>query len=164
MAATASFDEAGELLELASAMSSLKETWSRRRSSGPTPRAAGDPAGDAVEPRADRVANPDGVALAHEHQERGLHGIIGVMGIRNEAAAEGQHHWPVPLEENAEGLLAGGARIAVEALEKLGVGQCAERAAVEQCVQRLPLTLCELRRHRDHLSRKFRVRFFCCPQ
>ena len=47
----------------------------------PGPGARRDATAHAVEPRAQRVIHADGIGLAHQDQEGGLKGILGVMRV-----------------------------------------------------------------------------------
>ena len=56
----------------------------------------------------------------------------GVVRVRQHAAADPQHHRPVPLDQDREGQLGGLAPVGREPLQELAVGQLADGADVEQ--------------------------------
>ncbi len=103
-----------------------------------SPGPAGDSPRHAMEPRAERLANPDRVALAHEHQERGLKCVVGVMRVADHAAAKAQDHRPVAFDQNAERLLARRTPVRPKALEQLAVGECSQTAHAEERIERPP--------------------------
>jgi len=75
---------------------------SRRR----VPGAAG---GDAVQPRGQRLAAADGRGLPREDEERRLEGVVRVVGVASEAAADGEHGRAVAADELGErGVVAAG--------------------------------------------------------
>ena len=108
---------------------------------GPPPRPPSDPPGDSIEPRADGVADPDRPGLLHQHQERSLEGVLGLVRVLDHAAAEPQYHRPMPGDQHAECLLSRRAGLVQEAVEQLSVGQSAQGADVEQCIERPPIGL-----------------------
>ena len=91
----------------------------RRAAGGPG--LDGGPVGDPVEPVA--RAGPAGrwsAAFADQDEEGGLERVLGVVGVAEDAAADAQHHRPVPADERGErGLVAG----VEEPAEQFGVGR-----------------------------------------
>jgi len=59
--------------------------------------------GDAVQEAAHRLALGDGRGLSHEHEERRLKRILGVVGVPQHTAADAQHHRPVPPYQRLKG-------------------------------------------------------------
>ena len=59
--------------------------------------------GDLAQPAAEAVLAPDRPSLADEDQEGGLEGVLGVVGVVEDRAADAQHHRPVPLDQGREG-------------------------------------------------------------
>jgi hypothetical protein len=74
--------------------------------------------GDAVQPAADRLAASDRRGLARQDQEGGLEGVLGIVGVAEDAAADAEHHRPVAADEGLERRFV--ARHG-EALEQVGV-------------------------------------------
>jgi hypothetical protein len=68
---------------------------------GPCPQ--GDALGYPVKPAGQGAALADRGRLAHQHEERGLKGIFGRVGILKQASADTQDHGPMPLHENRKG-------------------------------------------------------------
>jgi hypothetical protein len=60
-----------------------------------------------VEPGGDLLAAHDRGGLPRQDQERGLEGVLGVVGIAEDASAGAQHHRPVPAHQLGERLLGG---------------------------------------------------------
>jgi hypothetical protein len=58
-----------------------------------------DPARHAMEPTAERVVDPECPGLAGQEQEGGLKRILGVIGVSEDAAANGHDHRTMPLHE-----------------------------------------------------------------
>ena len=71
-------------------------------SHGVDPRLRGDPVSDTVKPARQGVFDPEGSSLAGEHQESRLERVLGVMLVAEHAAADTQHHRPVPLDQHLE--------------------------------------------------------------
>ena len=76
----------------------------------------GDPPGDPVEPRAERVALADRPGLADQDEERRLEGVLRVVRVAQHAAADPQDHRPVPAQDSLEGRLVPAAGEPVEEL------------------------------------------------
>jgi hypothetical protein len=84
------------------------------------PRFQGGAVGDAVQPVADPLALPDAGGLAGEDKKRGLKGVLSVVRVARHAAANAQHHRPMPAEQRLERrLVAPGDK----AFQQLPVGQ-----------------------------------------
>ena len=62
-------------------------------------RADRDPACDPVQPRADRVVNPERPPFDRQYQEGRLKSIFGFVLIATDPAAHCQHHRAVPFNE-----------------------------------------------------------------
>ncbi len=92
---------------------------------------SGDPPGDAEEPAPDRLPMTDRSGLAHEDQEGGLEGVVGVVRVAQELPADAQDHGPMSFNQDREGGL-GGRRIVPrqEPLEELAIGQRAGRTQI----------------------------------
>jgi len=73
-----------------------------------------------VQPGGQRLGAADGVGSPGQHQERRLKGIVGDMGVGDDAAADTQHHRTVPCDQRREGGLVA---VAEEALQQRGVGR-----------------------------------------
>ena len=61
-----------------------------------------DSQGDAVEPAPDRFLPPHGAGPADEDQEGGLEGVLGVVLVAQDRAADAEDHRPVPLHQGGE--------------------------------------------------------------
>ena len=74
---------------------------------------------------------PDRAGLLDQDEEGGLEGVLGVVGVAQDAPADGQDHRPVPRHQRLEGR-----RIALgeEAVEELRVGEPGDGPAAEQAV------------------------------
>ena len=66
-------------------------------------RPGGDPPRDAEEPAPDRLATTDRAGLAHQDQEGGLEGVVGVVRVAQELPADAQDHGPVSFDQDGEG-------------------------------------------------------------
>jgi hypothetical protein len=60
---------------------------------------------DAVQPGAERVGPAEPTCLAHQQQERGLKGVVGVVAVVQHAPADAQHHWAMPSYQHGKGFL-----------------------------------------------------------
>ena len=58
--------------------------------------------GHAVEPVRDLVPLPDGSRLAHQHQEGGLKGVLGVLVAAQDAEADAPDHRTVPAHQGGK--------------------------------------------------------------
>src|SRR4051812_38157030 len=85
-----------------------------------------DPPGNSVEPAGDGVCPPDGCSLAREDQERSLEGILGILPVAQDLAANAQDHRPVPLHECRECGLRRRIALGEEPLEQLPVRKGAD--------------------------------------
>src|SRR5262249_34965454 len=90
--------------------------------------------GRAIEPIADQLLPPDGRGLADEHQKRGLEGVVGVVGIAEDAATHAQDHRPMPADQGRERALVPPRN---EALQQLAVAQPAAIAQQKGLTQML---------------------------
>jgi hypothetical protein len=83
----------------------------------------GDAVGDLVEPAGEGLAAADGAGAASEGEERGLEGVLGLVGIAEDATADVQHHFPVaPHEQFKGGLVVA----VVEPFQELSVGHAGQ--------------------------------------
>jgi hypothetical protein len=64
---------------------------------------SGDTAGNAVEPAAERALMVEAGGLAGEDEEGGLEGVLGVLHVAKDAAAQAEHERSVSLDEGGEG-------------------------------------------------------------
>ena len=99
---------------------------------GGGPRPCGDAAADAVEPRPQRVVDPDRPCPAHQHQERRLKRVGRGVSVGQQPATNAPDHRPVPLEEDGERILRRGVVPVHEPFQQLPVGQPAEHPVAEQ--------------------------------
>ena len=93
---------------------------------GRRPGAESGAVGDAVEPASDGLAVGDGGGLLGQDEEGRLEGVLGVLGVAEDAAADGQHHRPVPAHQGREGgVVAAGDELAEQlpVREAAAVGQ-----------------------------------------
>ncbi len=88
-----------------------------------------DPVRHAMEPGPDRVATPDRPGLADEDEERRLEGILDIVAVAERAPADGQDHWPVPLDKHLESQ---GVASCEEPIEELPVGLPGDSSFSEQ--------------------------------
>jgi hypothetical protein len=101
----------------------------------PTGRHAGadrGAAGDPMEPRTERVAHPERAGLPHQDQKGGLEGVLGVVVVAEDRAADPPDHRPVPLDQGREGRLGRLAAAGGESLQQLTVGESSRRPRVEE--------------------------------
>jgi hypothetical protein len=82
-------------------------------------KAQGDPAGHSVQPAGERLTTADRPGLAHQGEESGLEGVLGIVGTIQDAVAGTQHQPLVPPDQQLESV-----RVALgqEAFQQLGVG------------------------------------------
>jgi hypothetical protein len=71
--------------------------------SRPAFRFHGDTVGYSIKPTPDRLPPGNRSGLTHQNEKRGLKGIVGVMAIVQDAAADAQDHRTMPLEQSFEG-------------------------------------------------------------
>jgi hypothetical protein len=90
---------------------------------------AGSVEGDAVEPAGQALGAGQRGGLAQQGEEGGLEGVLGGVGVAQDAAADGQDHRAVPADEQGEGVLLAGV---AEARQQLAVGQVRGGAAPGQ--------------------------------
>jgi hypothetical protein len=84
------------------------------------PGAQGDAVSDLVEPAAEGLVLPDRVAFADEGKEGGLEGILGVLRVAQQTAAQVPDHLAVAPDQHLEGSPVAGAE---EAAEQFAVGR-----------------------------------------
>lgn len=66
------------------------------------PGVGGDPAGDPVEPRPERVTPAQRAGLPGQDEEGGLERVLGVVGVRQRTPADPEHHRPVAGDQRGE--------------------------------------------------------------
>ncbi len=98
---------------------------------GPSCHAVCDP----MQPRAQRVFHPERPGFLDQDQKGRLKSVIGVMPVAKSAPADAQNHRTVPLDQGREGELGRLGIVRRKPLQKLTVGQVADRPQVEQGVQ-----------------------------
>ena len=96
------------------------------------PGADGDAVGNAVEPGPDAVAVADDRSAADQDEEGGLEGILDVVLVAEEPAADAQDHRSVPGHERSQGRLVAAGD---EPLEERGLAQAGNGPAAEDPVQ-----------------------------
>src|SRR5262249_31971038 len=86
-----------------------------------------------VQPAAQGAAVADGTSLSRQHEEGGLEGVLGVVAVAEQPAADAEHHRAVPLHQPAEGQFVALSEEPVEQLAVRGVLAGADETAdVEQ--------------------------------
>jgi hypothetical protein len=85
-----------------------------------------------VQPARQRLATPERANSRHQDEERGLEGVVRLVGVVEDAPADAEDHRAVTLDERGEGELGRLAVASGEAVEELRVGQSGHRADVEQ--------------------------------
>ncbi len=73
-----------------------------------------------MQPGADPAAGPDGIAASNEDEKSGLKGVVGVVGVLEDAAADAQDHRAVPTHQLGEG---GVVAAQQEKVEEIPVGE-----------------------------------------
>ena len=86
---------------------------------------------DVIQPAAQHDAAADRAGLLDQDQEGGLEGVLGVVGVAQDAVADAQDHRSVPRHQRLEGR---GIAPMDEPLEELGVGKAGDRPIGEQAV------------------------------
>jgi hypothetical protein len=89
----------------------------------PGPGADRDSSSGPEEPARDRAVLADRAGFQHQDEERGLEGVLGVVGVAEDVAADPEHHRAVLLDQGDEGDL-GDLTPAEEAFDELIVRQC----------------------------------------
>ena len=130
-------DQAGELF--ADSISSRVSVRHRDRPPfGRPPPTGRDPgadrgaAGDPMEPGTQRVAHPERAGPPHQDQERGLEGVLGVVVVAEDRAADPPDHRAVPIDQGREGQLRRLAAAGREPLQQLPVRQSGRGPRVEE--------------------------------
>ncbi len=100
--------------------------------SEPSPRLASRTEGDPIQPVRQQVGISDRPGPAGQDQEDGLEGVLGMVAVAQDLAADVQDHRPVTRHQGGEGGFAAGIAPVVEPLEELAVGQTDDGTAVEQ--------------------------------
>ncbi len=99
----------------------------------PVPGIAGRAGRDAIKPVAQPVGVADRARPPRQDEEGGLEGVLGIMAIAQELAADAQHHRPVSGHQRREsGLGPQGPAAADEPLDELAVREPGDRAAGEE--------------------------------
>ncbi len=85
-----------------------------------------------MEPRPERLAHPQAPGLLDQDQERGLEGVVSVMGVAKHGPADAEHHRPMTMDQRRERQLRGLILTRREPLEQLRVSQADDRPHVEE--------------------------------
>ncbi len=88
--------------------------------------------GHLMQPRAQRIPDPQAAGLLDQNQERGLKRILGVVRVCKLRPTNAQHHCPVPLDQRLESQLGDFAPIGREPFEQLPVRQLPDRSDIEE--------------------------------
>ena len=86
-----------------------------------------------MQPAPERALHPYRSGLAGQEQERGLEGVVGIVGIIQHAATDTQDHRAMPPDECLEGQF-----VAMEdvSFQQPGVGQAHQGSLAEEAVDR----------------------------
>ena len=114
-----------------SAISAALRSWRLRRAAAARAFER-DPAGDLVQPGAQRIPHPQRPGLARQHEEDRLEGVFRRMLVPQDRAAGAQDRRAVPLDQGREGTLARLVALAAEFLQQLRVRQPAGRPRPEE--------------------------------
>ncbi len=104
----------------------------RPPAAGVDPGADRGAAGDPMEPGPQRVAHPERAGLPHQDQERRLEGVLGIVVVADDRAADPPDHRAVPLDQGRESRLRRIAAAGGEPLQQLSVRQSGRRPRVEE--------------------------------
>ncbi len=85
-----------------------------------------------MEPGAQRVAPTDRGRLAGQDQERRLEGVLGLVRVAKDLAADAEDHRAMTFHQGGEGDLGGLIASGCEAIEELRVAQADNRPGVEE--------------------------------
>jgi len=99
-------------------------------------RPASNSASHAMKPRADRVAVPDGVRLACQHDERRLKRILRIVRVPQQAPAEREDHRTVTLDQEPKRQLRPRLLPVAVNLQELAIRQTPQRTATKKRVER----------------------------
>jgi hypothetical protein len=87
---------------------------------------------DAVQPATHCIALFDGASFADQDQDPGLKGVLGIVGVVQDALAHAQHHASLsPHQRRERSLIA----LAQEVLQQLPISRAAGDAQCKQAVQ-----------------------------
>ena len=95
----------------------------------------GDASSDPQEPAGQGVPPPDRPRPRCQDQERGLEGILGVVGVAQDVAADIEDHRPMPCHQRLECRLGGLAAPSEESIQELGVGEVPGHPDMGECVE-----------------------------
>ncbi len=93
---------------------------------------AGGAQGDAVEPGPERIRVADRSGPSRQDEEDGLEGVLGMVVIAQELAADAEHHRPVAGHDGGEGGLVDRLAGRCDPLEQFAVGEPRGRTAREE--------------------------------
>jgi hypothetical protein len=97
--------------------------------SGVGPGSPGDAVGDAIEPVAEQVALTERIGLLDQHEKRGLEGVIDVVRVVEQGAADSEHGCAVACDDCLEG---GVVTMRDEPIEELPLGQSRDASRPEE--------------------------------
>ena len=96
------------------------------------PRAGRRAVRDLMEPGTQRIAHPQAPGLLDQDQERGLEGVVSVMGVAKDCPADPEYHRAVAMDQRLERQLGRLVPTRGEPLEQLRVSQTNDRPLVEE--------------------------------
>ena len=97
-------------------------------------RTAGNPVSHTIQPACDRAFSANSPGVLRENQERGLEGILSLVGIGQHPAADSPDHRSMSIDEGREGGLGDLSSPRCELLQKMLVGEVALSPGLEQGV------------------------------
>jgi hypothetical protein len=100
---------------------------------GVRPELERDPPRHAMQPAADGALDPDRSGLARQQEEGGLEGVVGIVGVVEHAAADGQDHRPMPTDQRLEGQLIAVGHVT---FQQPGVGLARQGPLAEEAADR----------------------------
>ena len=84
-----------------------------------------------MEPGPQRVPHPKRTGPAHQDQERGLKGVVGISRVAEHGAADAEHHRPVALDQGPKRQVRGFIPVGREPLEQLRIRHSADHPDAE---------------------------------
>src|SRR5262249_25148075 len=96
------------------------------------PCAGGDPVGNGVEPRSQRITDPERICPSREDEERGLKSVLCVVLVPEDAPAQAHYDRSVALDKHGEGTLGRFPATGRELFEQLTVRYRVGHALVEK--------------------------------
>ena len=107
-----------------------------------------------IKPGSQQVGVSDRASLAGQDEEDGLKGILGMVPVAQDLAADAQNHWPVPRYQSGEGHFRAGIAPGGEPLDELAVSQSGNKAAVEEGLNLPAIQTCYQMCHVRGLTKK----------